>query len=109
MFQATAKAKALEGTTWGEHTPRQGHQLGHTQATTASGATGTQEAGVCAVGQGRGENHRGEREAEVTAPEHRGEGKCCQQEGYCVATRVPFVLIKKDRRSEPQLSHAKKC
>lgn len=50
-----------------------------------------------------------ERRAEVTASEHGGERKCCQQEGYCVAMRVPFVLIKKDRRSEPQLSHAKKC
>ena len=49
------------------------------------------------------------REAEVTDPGHMGERKCCQQEGYYVAMRVPFVLIKKDRTSTLQLSHTAKC
>lgn len=60
MFQVTAKAKALEGTPWEQHTPGRGHQPGHKQATTAPGATCTQEAGLCAVGQGGREPQGGE-------------------------------------------------
>ena len=93
--------------------PAGGHRKGHNQATTASGATCTEEAGICGrVIQGRGESlgeerglssqtlNTGERENAISG----GWGA-----GYCVALRVPFVLIKKARRLGLQWSLAEKC
>lgn len=67
----------LEGTTRGQHTLLQAE--GHKPAVSAFGATYTQKRESVAESAG-GESHGGEREAEVTVPEHRG-GKRRLSEG----------------------------
>lgn len=78
-FQATGKAKAPEGTTWGRHPPPPGNgppvgpQTGHTASGLHTGSSNlwqSQLGGLRAMGG---------KEAEVTDPEHRGERKRCQQ------------------------------
>lgn len=109
-FQATGKAKAPEGTTWGRHPPALGNgppagpQTGHSCIWLAH-----RKQESVAESAGRAESHgkEGGKEAEVTDPEH-GRKKMLSAEGYCVAMRVPFVLIKTDRRSASNY-HTEKC
>lgn len=92
------QGKGAGGHHTGQHTLLQAE--GHKQAVSAFGATYTQKQESVAESAG-GESHGGEREAEVTVPEHRGGKKKAvrRRASYCVALTVPFALIKKDRRS----------
>lgn len=104
-----AIGKALEDTIWGEAGGKGGisKATSRTQLLLEPLAMGSGK--ICGRARQRGGESHGEvGEAKVIDPEHMGERKHCPQEGYCAARqggRVPFVLIKKARISNLQLSN----
>lgn len=98
----------------GDSTPHPqagGHQWGHKRPRLHLGPHTQGKWEVVAESGREGAKTTGQRGRPRSQSPNTGEEETAGGWGwrYCVAMTVPFVLIKKDRRSELQLSHTGKC